>query len=314
MTTPYDIMINQVLEQSRGAGRHGSCGVGFGETIEREENGPVLRARTLTEPGHARSVLEEIRSRYVPARLERLGLEGLEASWLEDRILDRYLEDAEAFMEAVELRGPQALARHHRIVLEGAQGLLLDMDLGAFPHVTRSNTGIRNARNVAEAAGIDRLDVIYVTRAYATRHGAGPLAHEVRGPSPPGIEDRTNLANDWQGRLRIGHLDLDTLRGAIDQDLKSCPGAIRRARILLTCLDQVPDLVTCFDAGTRRAVTRTELADTLARRTGAEVLTSTGPTREDIRTWGTDRETRVPAGWPGTDAQGAGPYRVAELE
>jgi adenylosuccinate synthase len=65
--------------------------------------------------------------------------------------------------------------------------------------VTRSTTGLRNVLALAPELGIDRLDVTYVTRAYATRHGAGPLAHELPQAPHHQTAEETNIANPQIG-------------------------------------------------------------------------------------------------------------------
>jgi len=122
------------------------------------------------------------------------------------------------------------LTDYAQVVFEGAQGLLLDQDRGAFPYVTRSHTGIRNALDVAAEAGIDAVDATYVSRAYLTRHGAGPLSRELPGKPYPGIQDSTNVPNEFQGTLRFAHLDLDLLSGPFVPTLPMpcCPPASPR--------------------------------------------------------------------------------------
>jgi adenylosuccinate synthase len=81
VTTPYDILINQLLENARGAARHGSCGVGFGETWERTLSTDfALTVADLTDRSRLLRRLMAIRRDYVPQRLARLGLHDLEPS------------------------------------------------------------------------------------------------------------------------------------------------------------------------------------------------------------------------------------------
>jgi adenylosuccinate synthase len=58
VTTPWDMAINQAVEITRGGGKHGSCGLGFGETLERHENGPKLTMDDLSRPDLKDRVLE----------------------------------------------------------------------------------------------------------------------------------------------------------------------------------------------------------------------------------------------------------------
>jgi adenylosuccinate synthase len=103
---------------------------------------------------------------------------------------------------------------------------------------------LRNVLTLAAELGLERLDVSYVTRAYLTRHGAGPLPHEVVNPPYPGIHDATNVPNAYQGSLRFGWLDLNLLQRAIAEDLSDArhfPQFTVSARLAITCLDQLGD-------------------------------------------------------------------------
>lgn len=246
VTTPYDMLINQIVEQARGDARHGSCGVGFGETIERNLSPRhALTVGDLTDPALA-DRLDAIRGDYAPARLARLGYG---AAYLEnvdlfrsEAVLDHFVEDVGRFLEAVTVSAARTATRGRAVIFEGAQGLRLDQDRGCFPYVTRSNTGLRNVLELAGELGLARLEVSYVTRVYLTRHGAGPLPHELPEPPYPGIEDATNRPNPYQGTLRFGWLDLDQLGQALAADLadtRRFPALTVSARLRVTCLDQL---------------------------------------------------------------------------
>lgn len=153
--------------------------------------------------------------------------------------------------------------------------------------MTRSHTGIRNALDVAQNAGITALDITYVTRAYLTRHGAGPLPGELPGPPYPGIEDRTNIPNEFQGTLRFAHLDLDVLEQAIRTDLTDAllfPGVAARLQLAVSCLDQVGTAVSFIENGRLTTAAPAVLAERLASRLDAGALyTAWGPTRADVK-------------------------------
>ncbi|GLS44624.1 adenylosuccinate synthetase [Methylobacterium brachythecii] len=247
LTTPWDMMINQFVEEARGGGRHGSCGLGFGETIERNLNPAFATdlAMLRGDLGRLRDRFDRIRREWVPARLTRLGHPGLYLRHrdliLSEEGLERAVALAVGMLAHVDLVGrpSEAVAPDAPIVFEGAQGLMLDQDRGAFPHVTRSNTGLANVLDVAGELGLGRLQAVYATRAYVTRHGAGPLAYEQAAPPSPLFADATNRPNPWQGQLRFGRLDLDVLGGAIRADLSDAEGRLQvEPRLAMTCLDQ----------------------------------------------------------------------------
>lgn len=293
LTTPYDMLVNQAAEAARGAARHGSCGIGFGETIQRcmrprfATHAGDLLARDWT--GELARRLDDIRTNHVPARLAALGCASdpeRTALLRSDALIERFVADCAAFRAAVDIADLAAVARSRAVVFEGAQGLLLDQDRGWFPHVTRSNTGLRNVVALAREAGIGALDVVYATRAYMTRHGAGPLPHEIGAIPYPRVRDDTNLPNQHQGTLRFAWLDLDLFAATIAQDLAdaSTAGLPAAHRLAITCLDQVDDAATFVARGTLRYTGIDGFAAAAARAAGTgRLLTSHGPTRVDIK-------------------------------
>lgn len=293
LSTLYDILINQIVERQRGNGRHGSCGMGFGETIERnlDPHFALTVADLRQGAGYLLHRLAMIRDEYVPQRLATLGIVDLDADsagWLaSDAALQRYTHAAMRFRRATHTARPAVLADFAGVVFEGAQGLLLDQERGAFPYVTRSHTGVRNALDVALDAGIDTLEISYVTRAYLTRHGAGPLANELPDKPYAGIEDNTNVPNEFQGALRFAHLDLDLLVRTIRADCADAlhfPGIAAKFNLAVTCLDQVGPNVAFFEDGELKRAAPGMLVERLAARLGAGVVhTSWGPTRATVR-------------------------------
>jgi adenylosuccinate synthase len=293
VTTPYDMWINQVLEESRGRGRHGSCGVGFGETLERNLSPDfALVVAGLADRAALRELLRAIRDHYVPARLARLGLAAPQSSVarevLSEGVLERFLADVEAFLGAVTVRDAAAATEGRDIIFEGAQGLLLDQDRGFFPHVTRSNTGLRNVLALAPALGIDHLHTVYVTRAYLTRHGAGPLPWEVPAPPYAGVVDATNLPNRYQGGLRFGLLDVDLLARSIGDDLGDAARAgIRTEHALaVTCLDQLGNAPVRYvqDGARHEAPVGLFLERAAAATRAGALYTISGPARGAVQT------------------------------
>ena len=97
-------------------------------------------------------------------------------------------------------------------IFEGAQGVLLDQVHGFQPHTTWSDCTFGNANMLLDgfAGDITRLGV---TRAFMTRHGAGPLPTESPALAPLVAHDH-NKTGPWQGAFRVGALDLPLLRYA----------------------------------------------------------------------------------------------------
>lgn len=290
VTTPWDMLINQIVESTRAGGRHGSCGLGFGETLERTEKGPVLLAQDLAGTG-LRVRLRTIQRDWLPQRLVALGVgqvpEPFASVLCDDRINDAFEADAAFFLRNVALRADaEALGQADALVFEGAQGLLLDQDYGVFPHVTRSNTGLRNPAILAAEAGYTAIDALYMTRAYGTRHGAGPLPLEAERLAGVVVEDETNAPNAWQGSLRLAPVNADALSDAISWDRADAEsrGVLVDAGLGISHLDCIDDSVEIWADGGIRHPGLVGFSGVLGDRVGLTVdAESFGPTRTTFR-------------------------------
>lgn len=241
VSTPIDVFINQLIETRRAGNRHGSCGMGINETVTRCLRSALFRTRVrdLLNLENLRAHLFYLYEHWLPLRLTEHKIDPDDdciQSFLakKERIIDRFMKDT-SFMLSNSVVTDR-LPRYYNAIFEGAQGLLLDeARLDQFPHVTRSRTGLTNVLCLASEMHIDQLDVIYVTRSYLTRHGAGPLP----GESSWSFADKTNVPNDFQGHLRFAPLNIEQLSHSISLDL----GQTRRsqmqvnASIAVTCVD-----------------------------------------------------------------------------
>ena len=285
VTLPADMMINQIVERGRGNARHGSCGLGIGETIERNLRPEfAVTVADLVDRPRLQAILSRVRKHWTDERLATLGRRDLsdeERALLADTSIDEHwLDDVAVFSSRARVAttpgdGP--------LIFEGGQGLKLDQTRGAYPFVTRSNTGSRNVVDLAHDWGVEALDLIYVTRCYRTRHGAGPLAHEHMTALFPGLIDATNLPNPWQGTLRFAPLDLDELAADILADCADASGLATTTTLAMTCLDQAPAEVDVFADGGPKRITPEALARMTATKCRAtRLLTSFGPTRKTL--------------------------------
>jgi adenylosuccinate synthase len=108
-----------------------------------------------------------------------------------------------------------ALAAGRRVLLEGAQGTLLDLDHGTYPYVTSSPASAAGAP-LGVGLGPRAVDeVVGVTKAYATRVGHGPFPSEMPGPEAARLREAGEEYGATTGRpRRCGWLDLPALRYA----------------------------------------------------------------------------------------------------
>jgi adenylosuccinate synthase len=248
VTTHYDVLYNRALEATRGDARHGSCGLGFGATLERHQFPELqLCAPDLLNSALYQAKLQLIRTYYQTkitdntrfsfdlfdhdSADQQFGREAEEIGNLHQQGIIQLVQESEVFATDTPWE---------TFIFEGAQGVLLDMDFGIHPHVTRSNTTSKNAlrllsRHLPDVAAT--AEIFYVTRSYQTRHGAGPLPHIEENLELVRYEQETNLYNDHQGAFRISCLNVDSLNHALDCDANFSKGLEKH--ILITCLDQV---------------------------------------------------------------------------
>lgn len=223
VTTFADMIINQKKEDARGHARHGSCGVGINETINRSEIlGLKITMSDLWNGVKIEDRLTTICQCYAKFRTGA-SIHNPEA------MIGAFVRACERFAELVH---PLGITQCRDPVFEGAQGLLLDQNNHQyFPYLTRSNTGMQNVRILCEQAGIHSVDIYYASRTYLTRHGAGPLPGE---DSAMCYADKTNRDHPYQGKLRFAPLGVDALRRRCSHDAQG-----DRYKLVLTHCDQL---------------------------------------------------------------------------
>lgn len=289
VTTPYDMLINQTVENHRADGRHGSCGVGFGETIERSEREYdsrfILSVSDLMNDRIVRDKLVAIASEYTPERLYRLGIfmtPFVKQILDSPHVIDNYLADCERFIKNVNICDLSEMKTSH-LVFEGAQGLLLDQSADYWPHVTRSNTGIKNVMSLIENLSVSELNILYASRSYLTRHGAGRINQELESRPTTKVVDLTNFRNAYQGSLRFAYLDVDGLDKSINTDLLNLNGMHANVSLGISCIDQLDEYGFVHHDGDLHKVPSYYFSSWLFDKVNVNGLyESTGPTRNHI--------------------------------
>ena len=232
ITLMDDVLLNMAVEEARGVERHGSCGMGIYEAQCRNRAGFGITMQELFAMDASGLIrrMQEIRKEYLPKRMEELELtletlgeykellesdevlQNVATEILNSRMYVRLTEDVKAL-----------LIGYDRVIFENGQGLLLDEDNDRFvPHVTASRTGLQNPCALLKEHGLTLDEVVYITRSYVTRHGAGPLPYECTA-TELGIceEDQTNVENPWQGSLRFApHGSVEEFVEPVLEDLK----------------------------------------------------------------------------------------------
>lgn len=230
ITTPWDAQWNKSQKYLQ----NGTVGVGFGATIERNENHCRLYARDLLYEEIYDYKIDQIKD-YYSKLLSEEDVRLIDQQWYYE--WEKALNNMIKYHTIVESIYDISYDNRKHLIFEGAQGIMLDQRYGFFPHVTRSNTTSQNVwKMLSGFNNLKEITTYYITRGYSTRHGAGPIANDFsltdqKSANPHEINVDTGI----QGKFRTKILDLDTLKYAIRCD--QYHNMSEKFKLVITCLD-----------------------------------------------------------------------------
>jgi adenylosuccinate synthase len=247
ITTPFHIAANRLWEISRGNGRHGSCGMGIGETMSAflEFGDQVVMAKDLLEPGTMQQKLEfmrEVKWRSIENVVRNIPnsdqVKRELAVFSDPELIPTLIEVYQYFTNQVKITDEgywkKLLNQPGTILFEGAQGVLLDEYYGFHPYTTWSTTTFQNALTLlSEADYQDPIIKLGLFRGYTTRHGAGPFMTEDKELTKK-VPDMHNGLNAWQRDFRVGYFDMVAAKYAVE--------LTKPDQLGFTCLDRLAEI------------------------------------------------------------------------
>jgi len=211
---PYHKAIDLAREKRRGSGKIGTTGRGIGPAYEDKVARAGIRFVDLIDETLFRAKLERnlreknLYLRYVLGEQEISGEEILSRYLRFRDLLGQYVTDTALYLH-------RAIGEGKRVLFEGAQGMMLDVDHGTYPFVTSSNTV---AGGVCAGAGISpRMvdEVIGICKAYTTRVGSGPFPTELESEIGKRLREEGREFGSTTGRpRRCGWFDAVVVRQA----------------------------------------------------------------------------------------------------
>jgi adenylosuccinate synthase len=212
---PYHKAIDLARERLRGKGKIGTTGRGIGPAYEDKVARVGIRFVDLLEEDTFREKLQrniEEKNFYLKAILNEKALDF-------DAIHEGYTgyrEELKRFVTNTGLLLDQCMRAGKRVLFEGAQGTLLDIDHGTYPYVTSSSTITGGACSGAGVGPQNIEQVIGISKAYTTRVGSGPFPTELDGPEGETLRREGAEFGATTGRSRrCGWFDAVGVRHAV---------------------------------------------------------------------------------------------------
>jgi adenylosuccinate synthase len=215
MIMPWHGAIDSASERRLGKLQIGTTRRGIGPAYADKAARLGIRVQDILDPKILRQKFETVLAEKNVV-LERVyGTDPLAVEELAEE-MERYAARLRPYVADTSLLVDKALKDGRRVLLEGAQGTLLDLDHGTYPFVTSSNP-TAGAAATGIGIGPTRIDnVIGVAKAYVTRVGEGPFPTEIDGPDQARVRELGAEIGTTTGReRRCGWLDLVALRFAV---------------------------------------------------------------------------------------------------
>jgi adenylosuccinate synthase len=209
---PYHRAHEAAAEEARGVGKIGTTAKGIGPSYEDKAGRRGLRTGDLRHPELFRRRCSEVVAEKNRVASALFGGAAFDPVALAEQCLEvapqivPFLADVSEYLNAQMDRGK-------RVLFEGAQGTLLDLDHGTYPFVTSSSASAGGACTGAGVGPTRIQAVVGVSKAYATRVGSGPFPTEAKGPEGEKIRERGGEYGAVTGRpRRCGWFDVPAAR------------------------------------------------------------------------------------------------------
>jgi adenylosuccinate synthase len=245
---PLHPALDKAREAARGGDKIGTTGRGIGPAYEDKVGRRSIRLCDLAEPETLSKKLDELLLHH-NSLLRGLGAPEFEKQGLLDGLL-ALAPKLLPFAEAVWERLDEARHSGKRVLFEGAQAVMLDVDHGTYPYVTSSNTVAGNAA-AGSGVGPDAVGMVLgIAKAYSTRVGSGPFPTELHDAVGKGLGERGHEFGTVTGRpRRCGWFDACMVRQAV-----KIGGIQGLALTKLDVLDGMAELKICTGYRVKGAV------------------------------------------------------------
>ena len=212
---PYHVALDQAREASRGAGKIGTTGRGIGPAYEDKVARRAIRMVDLLDTDKLKAKVEANLAYY---NVQLQHLHQAEPVKLEDvmAVIEKVAPRILPMLADVSRTLQKKKKKGGKLLFEGAQGTLLDIDYGTYPFVTSSNC-LAGAASAGAGVAPQMLQyVLGIVKAYTTRVGSGPFPTELFDEVGAGLAERGHEFGSVTGRARrCGWFDAAALKRSI---------------------------------------------------------------------------------------------------
>ena len=236
---PFHREMDEIREDSAGKGKIGTTRRGIGPAYEDKVGRRSIRVMDLRSEKNLNKRLEDVLIHHNAIR-KGLGKKIFEKEKLKKELL-KIAPEILKFSQPVWLKIDQFKRQKKKILFEGAQGILLDVDHGTYPFVTSSNT-VASSAATGTGCGLNTVNyVLGITKAYTTRVGEGPFPTELKDKTGEILGTRGNEFGTVTSRKRrCGWFDGVLVRQSI-----KISGIDGIALTKLDVLDELDEIKIC---------------------------------------------------------------------
>lgn len=212
---PYHIAMDLAREAKKGKNKIGTTGRGIGPTYEDKVARRAIRIQDLFDPQIFKTKLEENLEYYNFMLKNFYQVNTVDFNTVYETTL-KCAEEIKPMVSDVSRKLFNLRKEKQKVIFEGAQGTLLDVDLGTYPYVTSSNC-VAGASATGSGISPKMIDyVLGIVKAYTTRVGSGPFPTELTDEIGSALASRGNEFGSVTGRARrCGWFDAALLKRSI---------------------------------------------------------------------------------------------------
>lgn len=247
ITTIYDMLANQIIDNRNWKFRHGSSGTGYGQTLIRENShinfvyGDILFYDHFDKIKKIRDYWLRVIGNIRKEETESKSFVSVYNFFENENCFEHFAEKCEDLVMKTHLMTNYTLNEFDSFIFENCLRLMLDRDSSNFPYVSHAETGISGVIKFLEDhnVGSRTIESFYMTRCYQTKTGNGRFPNETQ--SIDGVSPKYSSHRHYCGETRIAPLNLWQIDHLMKNEDRVSFGKNVISKKVVTCVDHLND-------------------------------------------------------------------------